>query len=277
MFYLIVNTQAGRESYKSLAKKIENQAKKLDLKIKIASTDNLLEAKKLAKAAVSKSGIKAIVAVGGNKTVNTLIGALAGSQKPLGIIPLTKGSQLARSVGIKNWQEGLKTLKNHDVSERPVGRIDKNFFLGEVRLLPKKQLAAEAKRMAQNLFSRFLKNVKLPVKNFVPVTITTGKNLSLELESPEIRVTLQADPKPTLVLRAQSKPAVAYESELHKMTPGEIKNITTTILSDQKITIKSHLPLPAVSFGEKIGVTPATIIASSKRLKILIPKEPKEK
>jgi len=277
MFYLIVNTQAGESKYKSLAKKIERRARDLSLDIKIAPTDNLLEAKKLAKAAAGKSNVRAVVAVGGNKTVNTLIGALAGSSKPLGIVPLTRGSGLAKSLGIKNWQDGLKVLKEHEIEERAVGQINKNFFLGELRLLPKKQLVAEAKKITQSLFNRFLKRIKLPTESFVPITIKTGSNLSMELEGSQIKIVLQSTPKPSLNITIKSKPSTEHEDEFYKMTPREIAGLTTTILNDKKIKIDSRLPLPAISYGEKVGVTPAEITASSKKLKIMIPKEPKER
>ena len=152
-----------------------------------------------------------------------------------------------------------------------------NFFLGEIRLLPKKQLVVEAKKITRNLFSRFLKSMKLPAESFVPMTIKTGSNLSIELEGSEIKVAIQTEtPKPTLSVTIKSKPPMEHESELHKMTPKEIADLTTTVLNDKKITIESRLPLPAISYGEKIGVTPATVTASAKRLKILIPKEDKK-
>lgn len=137
MFYLIANTQAGQSKYKSLAKKIERRAADLGLQVKIAPTDNLLEAGKLAKAAAKKSNVKAVVAVGGNKTVNTPSSAPWPAPASLWALSPLLAAVASPVPGIKNWQEGLKILKDHKIEEHAVGQINKNFFWARCASLPK--------------------------------------------------------------------------------------------------------------------------------------------
>ena len=58
-----------------------------------------------------KRGAKTIIAVGNNKTINQIINSLAGSQAPLGIIPIGEdNNDIAKSLGIESIEAACDIL-----------------------------------------------------------------------------------------------------------------------------------------------------------------------
>jgi diacylglycerol kinase (ATP) len=76
-------------------------------------------------------GYAAIVAVGGDGTINSVVNGLAGQQTPLGIIPSGSVNQIAKSLSIP---PGLGASTDFLFSQKPqsfdLGEVDGTYFLG---------------------------------------------------------------------------------------------------------------------------------------------------
>jgi len=96
---VIINPISGVGSKRAIPKIVENAFAKDKYNVEIFFTQYQGHAKELAKAAL-EGGIKRIIAVGGDGTVNEVAQALVHSDAVLGIIPKGSGNGLARELHI---------------------------------------------------------------------------------------------------------------------------------------------------------------------------------
>jgi diacylglycerol kinase (ATP) len=94
----------------------------------IEKTEYRGHAKKLAKK-YSRQGIKKIVAVGGDGTVNEVASALVNTETALGIIPSGSGNGLARYLGIPvSLHAALEIINDPLLKEIDAGKMNKKYF-----------------------------------------------------------------------------------------------------------------------------------------------------
>ncbi|MBI2459514.1 MAG: hypothetical protein HYV53_03105 [Parcubacteria group bacterium] len=82
-----------------------------------------------------KRGASAIIAVGNNKTINQTINSLAGSQVPLGIIPIGQdNNDIAASLGIESMEAACDVLAARLLAKLDLGLANQTYFLSNVRV-----------------------------------------------------------------------------------------------------------------------------------------------
>lgn len=97
--------------------------------IDIALTEGPGHASRLAHESAER-GDDAVLAVGGDGTVNEAAGGLLGSRTALGVIPMGSGNGLARTLGLPLKPEGALNALEHAVVRRmDVGRANGGLFL----------------------------------------------------------------------------------------------------------------------------------------------------
>lgn len=106
--HFIINPHAGTQQKRNIVHLIEQQAGTMPYSPHIIFTREAGEATKLARIAVER-GVKRVVAVGGDGTINEVAQALVGTNTALGIIPAGSGNGLARHLQIP--LETRKALK----------------------------------------------------------------------------------------------------------------------------------------------------------------------
>jgi diacylglycerol kinase family enzyme len=128
---LIVNPHAGSVSARK--KEVIVKALQSDFKLDVAETKARGHASELGKQAV-EDGFDAVVAMGGDGTLNESAQSLVGSDVALGILPLGSTNVLARSLGVPTDPVeataylGTKLLAG-DVRRIGVGRFNDRYFL----------------------------------------------------------------------------------------------------------------------------------------------------
>ena len=91
-------------------------------------TDHANHAYELAKSAIEEQ-YDAVIAVGGDGTINEIGSALAGSEVPLGIIPEGSGNGLAYYLGIPmNESAALRRINRFDSVEIDCGKVGDRYF-----------------------------------------------------------------------------------------------------------------------------------------------------
>lgn len=95
----LINPKSGIQNKKNLPKLIEKLIDKDRFDFSIAETQYVAHASELAADAVTR-GVDAVVAVGGDGTVNEVARSLVGHKTALGIIPCGSGNGFARHIGI---------------------------------------------------------------------------------------------------------------------------------------------------------------------------------
>jgi YegS/Rv2252/BmrU family lipid kinase len=82
-------------------------------------------------AASEKDKVKAIIAIGGDGTVNEIAGALSGSSCALGIIPAGSGNGLARHLKIPlNIKSAIERINQFEPVLMDSGTVNNHFFAG---------------------------------------------------------------------------------------------------------------------------------------------------
>jgi diacylglycerol kinase (ATP) len=124
----IFNPISGRKSRFDLHKIIHNYLDNTKYAPEIIETEYAGHAKELVKDCLKK-GIKIIIAVGGDGTVNEVASSLHKSGATLGIIPKGSGNGLARSLNIPiDARKAVECINNGHLTTIDIGAINKKFF-----------------------------------------------------------------------------------------------------------------------------------------------------
>jgi len=142
MYLLLVNPKAGNQRYRRIEPAFTNLLHKLDIKHKIILIDDLANIPELLKQHI-KTDTTAVVAVGGNGTVNALIDAMVDyAEVPLGIVPTSHTNHLAKTLGVTSWTAGIKLLAHHEIKHLRLGKIGERYVAGSLMISPKRHLLA---------------------------------------------------------------------------------------------------------------------------------------
>ena len=125
-----------------------------------------------------KRGAKTIIAVGDNKTISQIINSLAGSQIPLGIIPIEENNNgIAKSLGIESIEQACDVLSARLLATIDLGLANQTYFLsnasinnqGTVIDMNKNYTIETAEKGLIYIFNLLGKQIKLPSKiKFIP-------------------------------------------------------------------------------------------------------------
>lgn len=125
----VINPISGGKKKSAFNKQVLEvlDLEKFDPTFKI--TDHPNHAFELGKSAIAE-GFDAVVAVGGDGTINELGSAILGSDLPLGVIPEGSGNGLALYLGIPlNESAAIRRINRFDTVEVDTGEINgRNFF-----------------------------------------------------------------------------------------------------------------------------------------------------
>lgn len=128
-YLFIINPISGRGKALKCDKMIRSYCKKRAIRFSIHKTRQAGEASEITRKGMA-CGFEAIIAVGGDGTVNEVGKELIGSEIPLGIIPTGSGNGLARHMGIPmNIRRALSRIFNGNNALIDTGKIDENVFL----------------------------------------------------------------------------------------------------------------------------------------------------
>lgn len=126
---LIINPIAGTSSKQQLPESVAQALASLNTELTVRYTTGSGDATQFARHAVAE-GMNAVLAAGGDGTVNETAKGLSGSNVPLGIIPCGSGNGLARHLGIPlDIRGALNVLKLQNVVDCDHGSVNgKPFF-----------------------------------------------------------------------------------------------------------------------------------------------------
>ncbi|WP_353186284.1 diacylglycerol kinase family protein [Parapedobacter lycopersici] len=124
----VINPISGGKKKKDVEKRILEELDPERYAVEFAVSEHPGHAYQLSAAAVSE-GIDAVVAVGGDGTINEVASALKGTDVRLGIVPEGSGNGLALYLGIPlNERAALKRLSRYESLTIDCGSINGQFF-----------------------------------------------------------------------------------------------------------------------------------------------------
>jgi len=127
-YYFIVNPIAGGGKKLDIITELQRFCKKHGMDFTVAMTHKPKEAIELARTASKK--YEAVVAVGGDGTVNEVVNGIVDTSAKLGILPIGSGNDYAKIVGLsKNLKKDLKVLHRGKTRSVDAGKVNEKYFL----------------------------------------------------------------------------------------------------------------------------------------------------
>ena len=128
-FLFLVNPSAGKGRYDHIVQIIHHILSNYSVKYDIVILKQKGEAISLAKE--GSENYDAIVAVGGDGTINEVFNGLIGTKAIFGIIPAGTGNGFARSMGVPlRIEDACKLLMDGSIKVIDVGATNEKYFLG---------------------------------------------------------------------------------------------------------------------------------------------------
>jgi len=125
----IVNPHSGVGKQKGIEKLIEKHLDASTFEYSIVYTEKAGHASELSREAVSR-GLDAVIAVGGDGTVNEAAQGLVGSETALGIIPTGSGNGLSRHLKIPmNPSKAICILNDYRTAKIDTATLNDNLFV----------------------------------------------------------------------------------------------------------------------------------------------------
>lgn len=124
----IINPISGGKDKRGFPGIVETHLDKSIYTNECVFTERPGHAYEIAKAAIEKD-YYAVVAVGGDGTINEVASAIVQSKMPMGIVPCGSGNGLALSLGLSlDNKEAVKALKNFHPKAIDAGRVNGEWF-----------------------------------------------------------------------------------------------------------------------------------------------------
>ncbi len=177
MNIFIYDSFLNQKKYDRLLARVETRITDLGLNGKIS---RLSPTRNVSETITSelKRGAKTIIAVGNNKTINQIINSLAGSQVPLGIIPIGEdNNDIAKSLGIESIEAACDILSARLLVKLDLGLANQTYFLSNVSInnqgtvidMNKNYTIETAEKGLIYVFNLIGEQIKLPPKiKFIP-------------------------------------------------------------------------------------------------------------
>jgi diacylglycerol kinase (ATP) len=149
----VVNPKSGVERQKEISQAIDANIDKNIYSTEIAITQYIRHGTELARNAAEK-GAYAVIAVGGDGSVNDIAAGVAGTDAILGIIPKGSGNGMARTIGIPlNTAEAVKVINQGKLTAMDVAYANDRLFISNAgvafdALISKKFAKSEKRGLA---------------------------------------------------------------------------------------------------------------------------------
>ncbi len=178
----IINPISGTQNKRKLPKLIEQTLDKEQWLANIEFTERAGHARELA-SQYAKMGFHAVVAVGGDGTVNEVACGLRDTDTAMGIIPMGSGNGFARHLNIPMRSAGAIEMLNHsEVIEADYGLANDRVFVTTCGTGFDALVAYQFATAGSRGFQTYVKKIMQDVLTYKPETyrITDGKDIDIE-------------------------------------------------------------------------------------------------
>lgn len=173
-YVFILNPTAGSGFAVSLMERIALKMDEREIPYEILRTACPGDATVIAARCAADPEIKAVVSVGGDGTASEVAAGLAGTGKPMGIIPGGTGNDFIKSAGIpKDPMDAFEFMLDRAASPVDTGEINGDFFLNvcgtgfDVTVLE----CAEEKKKKHRGLTPYLLGLLQAIRLFEPVSL----------------------------------------------------------------------------------------------------------
>lgn len=282
MYYYIINPAAGNGAINKLQEKLRDQLTRLGISGEFVKTTGPGDATRLAAGAVAK-GLKTIVAVGGDDTVNEVINGVSKDTVAVGIIPLGNDNFLAHHLGIHNWQHACVVLAARRVTSFGLIAAGQKYFLSSMSLGFDTDLEKQVESSPTGLkeqISRFRQSWG-HAKKFQTLKTNLNIDNDIEVKCDVFSLTIAnqkflnplADNK--LIISIYNQPSRVQLTNLLwqkiRQKPVITDEPSTRFLAD-RVVVDTQPPTGIMIDGKISGRTPIAVRLSDRRIKLITEK-----
>jgi len=198
-----------------------------------------------------RSGVKTIVIVGNDKTLNQIINLAVKFEITIGLIPVGEDNKIAKALGIASPEEACNILSSRKIERLDLGKANDVYFISEI--------AVSSGAVTIECENKFKVNTK--AKDLVKIC-----NLS-PLSAPAEQSAGGFNPQDG-VLEIMIHPLKADFWQFLKKGDKADKSV----IPFKKAAIKSKIPLTVATDGQKILKTPVAVEVLPKKLRFIVGK-----
>jgi diacylglycerol kinase (ATP) len=180
---ILHNSRAGRASYAAQVERLADDLSHDGLSVTLERRENI-EGLRAAARAAAAAGAEAVLVAGGDGTVGTIAGELAGSRTALGILPAGTANVLAKTLGIpRNFTQAARLLLSAPPRLTDLGCANNEYFLvwAGMGLDARVTQVFERQRAVSRKVGGFAFNVAV---TFISARDWHGLNLTLRADGP---------------------------------------------------------------------------------------------
>lgn len=169
MLYVIFNPNAGRGVAARSEAAVRAALTAADLPFDLVHTARVGHARELAAQAVARDRYTAIVAAGGDGTINEVVNGVLGSATPLGLIPLGTGNDLVKMIDVPPDKpvQAAQKLRDRRIQAVDVGIANGRAFINGLGCGLDAQVTVESQRPTRlRGFAVYLLALARAVRNY---------------------------------------------------------------------------------------------------------------
>ena len=182
MLAVVLNPASGRLR-EGLKPGLEELFRDHDIDVSIREVSTPHEVSVLARTALSGS-VDAVIAAGGDGTVNAVASALAGGSIPLGVLPLGTLNHFAKDLNIPlDLPKAVQTIADGHVRRVDVGRLGDSIFLNNSSIGVYPSIIERRERLRRLGHSKWVAFARATIE-----VLRRGDEVSLRLESHSTKI-----------------------------------------------------------------------------------------
>lgn len=250
MYLYLYDSFLNNKKYSNTLARIETRLTDLGIGGKITRLSLLRNINELI-ADELKNGIKTVVVVGNDKTLNEVINIAAKYDVVLGLIPVGPDNLIAQHLGIPSGEVACNIIASRIIKKIDLGKINNGYFLSGIKVSGS-QVSIECEQ--QFTITPQTQIAEIAVCNFKPAFATDGPNNYFNPQDGVLEIFI--------------RPVVSGLNRFFKTS-----KIKQSIIPFKKLAIDSKQSASIITEGQKVLKTPIKIEIAPKKLKIIVGKK----
>ena len=246
MYLYLYDSFLNNKKFSNTLARIETRLTDLGIGGKICRISPLRNIKELILDEI-RNGVKTVVVVGDDKTLNQIVNVVAKYDITVGLIPIGPDNRIAQTLGIPEGQKACDVLAARIIEKIDLGKINETYFLSGIQI-SSSQITIECEN--QYRIKPQQENSQIAIYNLRPIFAT-----DLNYFNPK---------------------DVFLEVFIQPFTNGFLKifkkDEERSIIPFKKLVVKSQKSISVITDGQKVLKTPVKIEVVPKKLKLIVGK-----
>lgn len=137
MYHYLYDSFLNDNKYQKILHRVENRITDLGIAGKISRMSMLINPEKMVREEIKK-GVKTVIAVGNDKTLDRIISVATEEKVTVGIIPIGKNNEIAKTLGIPEGSLACDVISQRRVKKIDLMKVNDRYCLSNIAMEIKK-------------------------------------------------------------------------------------------------------------------------------------------